>query len=61
MAGTKKADIDTELQLRKLRAETKAKADAAAAEVETMTRNAGMSDDLVSAIRARILGVGERA
>jgi hypothetical protein len=61
LAGTKKADIDTELQLRKLRAETKAKADAAAAEVETMTRNAGMSDDLVSAIRARILGVGERA
>ena len=61
IAGTQKTNIDTELQLRKLRAETKAKADAAAAEVEQMTRSAGMSEELVTTIRARILGVGERA
>ena len=61
IAGTTKTNIDTELQLRKVRAETKAKADAAAAEVEQMTRSAGMSEELVSTIRARILGVGDRA
>ena len=61
IAGTQKTSIDTELQLRKLRAETKAQADAAAAEVEQLTRQAGMSEELVSSIRARILGVGERA
>jgi hypothetical protein len=61
IAGTQKTNIDTELQLRKLRAETKAKADAAAAAVEQMTRQAGMSEELVTTIRARILGVGEQA
>lgn len=61
IAGTTKTNIDTELQLRKLRAEMQAKATAAAAEVAQMTRQAGMSEELVSSIRARILGVGERA
>ena len=49
------------LLMRKVRAETQAKADAAAAEVEAITRNAGMSEELVSSIRARILGVGDQA
>ena len=61
IAGTQKTNIDTELLMRKVREETKAKADAAAAEVEQLTRNAGMSEELVSSIRARILGVGEKA
>lgn len=61
IAGTQKTSIDTELLMRKVREETKAKADAAAAEVEQLTRNAGMSEELVSSIRARILGVGEKA
>ena len=61
IAGTQKTSIDTELQLRKLREETKTKAAQAAAVVEGMTRNAGMSEDLVSSIRARILGVGDQA
>lgn len=61
IAGTTKTNIDTELQLRKLRAETAAKASAAAEDVEKLSRQAGMSDDLVLAIRSRILGVGERA
>lgn len=61
LAGTSKTHIDVELQLRKLREQVQAKADAAAKEVENMTRQAGMSDELVTAIRQRILGVGERA
>ena len=61
IAGTQKTSIDTELLMRKVRAETQAKADAAAAEVEAITRNAGMSEELVSSIRARILGVGDQA
>ena len=61
IAGTQKTNIDTELLMRKVRAETQAKADAAAAEVEAITRNAGMSEELVSSIRARILGVGDQA
>ena len=61
IAGTQKTNIDTELLMRKVRAETQAKADAAAADVEAITRNAGMSEELVSSIRARILGVGDQA
>lgn len=61
IAGTQKTSIDTELLMRKVREETQAKADAATAEVEQLTRNAGMSEELVSSIRARILGVGDRA
>ncbi|GKS96997.1 phage protein Gp27 family protein [Acidovorax sp. SUPP2825] len=60
IAGTSKTNLDTELQLRKLRSEIQAKANAAASAVEQMTRQAGMSDELVSTIRARILGVGEK-
>ena len=61
IAGTQKTNIDTELLMRKVREETKAKADAAAAEVEQLTRNAGMSEELVSSLRARSWGVGEKA
>lgn len=57
IAGTTKANIDVEKQLRAMRAEVKK----AAAEVETTARSAGMSEELVSNIRTRILGVGERA
>lgn len=61
IAGATKTNVDVELQLRRVREQTQAKADAAAAEVEQMTRQAGMSEALVSTIRSRILGVGERA
>lgn len=61
LAGTSKTNIDVELQLRKLREQVQQRADAAARDVESMTRQAGMSDELVRSIRERILGVGERA
>lgn len=61
LASTRRTNVDTEMQLRKLREATAMKAAQAAAEVEGMTRQAGMSEELVSSIRARILGVGEPA
>ena len=57
IAGTTKTNIDVELKLRTMRAEVKA----AAKEVESTMRQAGLSDELVTSIRSRILGVGERA
>lgn len=57
MAGTTKQNIDTELQLRKLRVEMQAKADAAANAVAGEMRQAGLSDETIAAIRQRILGV----
>lgn len=57
IAGTTKANLDIEKQLRAMRAELKA----VATEVEATVRQAGLSADTVGQIKARILGVGERA
>ena len=61
LAGANKTHVDVELQLRRLREQVRSRADAAAREVESMTRQAGMSDELVASIRQRILGVGDKA
>ena len=61
LAGANKTHVDVELQLRRLREQVRAQADAAARKVESMTRQAGMSDELVASIRQRILGVGDKA
>jgi predicted transcriptional regulator len=57
VAGTAKTHLETEKQLRAMRAELKA----AARDVETQARQAGLSDDTVTQIKQRILGVGDRA
>ncbi len=57
IAGTTKVHLDVERQLRAMRAELKA----VATEVEATARQAGLSADTVGQIKARILGVGERA
>lgn len=57
IAGTTKTHLDIDRQLRALRTDLKA----AAKEVETTVREAGLSTETVAAIKARILGVGERA
>lgn len=57
IADTTKTNVGVELQLRKLRAELKT----VAAEVEGAVRQAGLSEDTVERIKARILGVGEPA
>lgn len=57
MAGTTKTNLDIAKQLRTMRAELKA----VAVEVEGAVRQAGLSEDTVGQIKARILGVGERS
>lgn len=56
IAGTTKVNIDVEKQLRAMRTEVKK----AATEVAATARSAGMSEELVAAIRTRVLGVGDR-
>lgn len=57
IAAATKVNIDVEKQLRAMRAEVKK----VATEVAATARNAGMSEELVTAIRARVLGVGDSA
>lgn len=54
IAGTTKANLDIEKQLRAMRAELKA----AARDVAEQARAAGASDATINAMRTRILGVG---
>lgn len=54
IAGATKTGLDTERQLRAMRADVKA----AAADVEGQARAAGVSEDTIAQIRQRILGVG---
>ena len=61
LAGASKTNIDVQLQLRKLREQVQQRAGDAARDVESLTRQAGMSEALVRSIRERILGVGEHA
>lgn len=55
IAGTTKTGLDIERQLRAMRAELKA----AAAAVEGQVRAAGVSEETITQIRQRILGVGQ--
>lgn len=57
IAGTTKTHLDVERQLRAMREQLKT----VAVEVEGAVRQAGLSEETVGQIKARILGVGERA
>jgi hypothetical protein len=57
VSSASRINVDTELLLRKVRDQAKA----AAAEVTKTIKQAGLSDETVQQIKARILGIGARA
>lgn len=54
VSSASRINVDTELLLRKVRDQAKA----AAAEVDKVVKKAGLSDETVAQIKARILGIG---